>query len=123
MGMHINRQLDVFAQRRDKVVAFLRRHDARHILDAERIAAKRFDLLAQGDEHLQIVNGAERVADTALRMAARLEAFIHGGFDVAHIVERVENADDIHSVLHTPAHKAADGIVRIMVVAQQILAA
>ena len=56
-------------------------------------------------------------------MAARLEAFIHGGFDVAHIVERVENADDIHSVLHTPAHKAADGIVRIMVVAQQILAA
>ena len=59
MGMHINRQLDVFAQRRDKVVAFLRRHDARHILDAERIAAKRFDLLAQGDEHLQIVNRAE----------------------------------------------------------------
>ena len=48
---------------------------------------------------------------------------VHRGLDVAQIVERVENTDDIHAVLDALAHKAAHGIIRIMMVAEQVLTA
>ena len=121
--MHINRNFDVLLECGNQVIALLRRHNARHILNAQRVAAHGFDLPAERNEHLQIVDRTQCVTDTALCMAACLEAFVYGGLDVAQIVQRIENTDDIHAVLDALADKTAHGIIRIMVIAEQVLTA
>ena len=121
--MHINRNFDVLLECGNQVIALLRRHDARHILNAQRVAAHGFDLPAERNEHLQIVDRTQCVTDTALCMAACLEAFVHSGLDVAQIVQRIKNTDDIHAVLDALADKTAHGIIRIMVIAEQVLTA
>ena len=121
--MHINRNFDVLLECGNQIIALLRRHDARHILNAQRVAAHGFDLPAERNEHLQIVDRTQRIADTALCMAACLETFVHSGLDVAQIVQRIENTDDIHAVLDALADKTAHGIIRIMVIAEQVLTA
>ena len=66
---------------------------------------------------------AERIADAALCMAACLEALIHRDFNIAQIVERIKDADNVHAVFHAFAHKAAHRIIRIMMISEQILSA
>ena len=83
MRVDINRQLDILPQRSHQIIALLRRHDTRHILNTQRITAHLLDLLAERNEHLQIVNRAERIADTALCVAPRLQALIHCNLDIA----------------------------------------
>ena len=123
VGVDVNRDADVFAERRNEVEALLRAHDARHVLDTERMTAHLLDLSAEGDKHFEVVDRTERVADAALCVAAGLDALVHCGFDVAQVVERVEDADDVHAVFDALAHEAAHGVIRIMMVAEQILTA
>ena len=56
-------------------------------------------------------------------MSACLKALIDRGLDVAQVIERIEDADDVHAVFHALAHEAAHRIIRIMMVAEQILPA
>ena len=71
---------------------------------------------------VQRVNGANREADRAARMRPCLKRFIHSNFDVAQIVERIEDADDVNAVFHTLAHEFTHDVIRIMLIAQQVLA-
>ena len=121
--MHINRQLDILPQRRNQIKALLGRHNARHILDTQRMAAHFLNLHAQRNEHLKVMDRADRIADAALCMPARLTAFVHCNLNVAHVIQRVKNADDIHAVFYAFAYKATHGIIGIVMVTQQILAA
>ena len=123
MRVHIDRDFDFFFELCDQVEAFLGTHDAGHVLDTQALAAHFLDLLAEADIHLQIVDRRQGVANGPLCMAARLEALVHRGLDVAQVVERVENADDIHAVLNGCAHKTAHHVIRIVAVPQQVLAA
>ena len=88
--MHINRNFNVLLECGNQIIALLRRHNARHILNAQRVAAHGFDLPAERNEHLQIVDRTQCVTDTALCMAACLEAFVYSGLDVAQIVQRIK---------------------------------
>ena len=72
-----------------------------HILNAQRVAAHGFDLPAERNEHLQIVDRTQRIADTTLCMAACLETFVHSGLDVAQIVQPV-------SYTHLDVYKRQD---------------
>ena len=69
------------------------------------------------------MDGREGVADGALGLGAGLQALVHGGADVAQVVEGVENADDVHAVLHRGPDEAAHRVVGVVMVAQQVLAA
>ena len=62
------------------------------------------------------------VGNGALRLAAGLLALVNSGFDVAEVVQCVENTDDINAVLHALANESANGVVRIMLVTQDVLA-
>ena len=123
MCVNVDRNADILLESGDEVEALLRTHNTGHILDAERVTAHLLDLFAKGDKHLEVMDRTERIADTALRMTAGLDALVHRSLDVAQVVERVEDTDDIHAVLDALAHEAAHGIIRIMMVAEQILTA
>ena len=121
--MNVDRNADILLESGDKVEALLRTHNTGHILDAERVTAHLLDLFAKGDKQIKVMDRTERIADTALCMTAGLDALVHRSLDVAQVVERVEDTDDIHAVLDTLAHEAAHSIIRIMMVAEQILTA
>ena len=56
-------------------------------------------------------------------MSALLDGLINGHFQVAHVVEGVENTDDIDTVLHGVLDKLTYYIVGIVLIAQDVLAA
>ncbi len=86
------------------------------------MAAHFFQVLGQADEVFRRVDGAGGVAQRALHMGAGFDGLVHRYLDVAQVVQRVENADDIDAVFHGFAHKGPDNIVGIVLIAQQILA-
>ena len=115
--------LDLFLERGHEVIGLLRAHNAGHILDADGLNAQRLDLLGQLHIAFQVMNGADGVADAAGGMRATLQGLIHGHFNIADIVERIEDADDINAVFHRFADEHAHHIIGVVLVAQQVLAA
>ena len=63
------------------------------------------------------------VANRSLHLAAGLLGSANRGGKVSRVVERVEDAQDIDAVLNRLLHKGLDDIVRIIVIAQKVLAA
>ena len=123
MGVDKDGDIDLLLEGRHQVIALLGAHDAGHVLDAQGLAAHGGDLLAQLDVEGKVVDGGEGVADGALGLGSGGEAGLHRRLDIAHIVQRVEDADDVDAVFDGRGDKAADGVVRIVVVAQDVLPA
>lgn len=101
----------------------VRRQQAGHILDADAVRSHLLQGLGVLGEILVVVHGAQRIADAALHM----RLFLNGGFDgrlqVARVVQRVENTQDVNAVGNGLLHEILDGVVRVMAVAQHVLAA
>ena len=51
-----------------------------------------------------------------------LHGLLNGDLKVAHVVQRVENADDVDAVLHGILHELAHHVVGIVLIAQDVLA-
>ena len=106
-----------------QVVGRLRLQQAGHVLDADGIAAHFAQLLRHLDEGFDSVQRAGRVADGALGVLA---GAVHGrdtGAQIADVVERVEDAEDVHAVLGGLVHEALHHAVFVVPVAQQVLPA
>ena len=69
------------------------------------------------------MHGACRVRNGAGGHCALLYGLFNSDLEVVGIVERVENADDVDAVFDRCAHEAADDIVGIVLVAEDVLAA
>ena len=123
MGVNNNLQAAVFLERLDQVICFLRGQQRSHVLDAEGLAAHALEFLGLLDVLLEGVNRALGVAHNALCFRAGLEALVDSDFDVAQIVQRVEDTDDVDAVFNRLADKAADCLVGVMTIAQNVLAA
>ena len=93
-----------------------------HILDADVICAHLDQFLGQLDEIVLVVHRADGVADGRLADAAVLLGELDGGFQVAHIVQRIENTDDIDAVFNGLAAELLHHVVSIMLIAQDVLA-
>ena len=63
------------------------------------------------------------VADGALRVLAHFLHSLHGVLEVAGIVERVENPEDVHAVFSGFFNKLIDDAVFVVTVSQKVLAA
>ena len=109
--------------RLDDVVGRLGFQQRRHILDADRLAAEIDQLLGQFDKAGDGVQRAHRVADRALGVLAGVQHGLDGAAHVADVVERVEDAKDVHAVRRRLFHKPVDDGVLIVPVAQQVLPA
>ena len=99
------------------------REDARHVLDGEGVDAHRDLLLRELHVGLHRVDGRGGVADRALRVAPVLLDAPDGLFEVARVVQRVEDAEDVHAVLARERHEAVHHVVRVVLVAEDVLTA
>ena len=123
MGVDNDGNLDLLLEGGDQVICLLRTHDARHILDADGLNAQRLDLLGELDIAFEIVNGADGVADAAGSVRAALQGLIDRHFNIADIVEGIEDTNDIDAVFHRLADEHANHIIGVVLIAQQVLTA
>ena len=107
----------------NQVVGLLGAHQAGHVLDADGLYAHALQVLDHLHVVLQGVHGAGGVGDGTGGVSALLDGLINGHFQVAHVVEGVENTDDIDTVLHGVLDKLTYHIVGIVLIAQDVLAA
>ena len=105
------------------VVGVVGVEEAGHVLDADGVGAHVDELLGLLGEHVGGVDGADRVADGALGVAARLLDGLDGGLEVPEVVEGVEDAEDVHAVLDGELAELLDDVVRVVAVADDVLAA
>ena len=121
--MELNRNLHGFFQRLDKIVGAVRGEKSRHILDADGIRAGVFQRFGVLGVIVQCKDRTGRVGNTSLHMTAVFLGGIDGSFQIADIVERVEDTHDVNAVVDGFLHEVFDDVVGIMAVAQHILTA
>ncbi len=123
VGMQMDRHLHGALETSDEVIGIDRRQEAGHVFDAERVGAEIFQLLGHVDEPVDAVDRADRIADGGFDMFAAGFDLPHGPVEVAHIVERVEDAEDIDAVGCGSFDEPFQHIVGIMPVSDQVLSA
>ena len=110
----------------DEVLSLVRAHGAGHILQADGIEAHVLELLAHLDVLFDRVDRALGVRDTAggdgVLGRVLLGGFQRGG-DVAEVVQRVKDTQDVDAVLDGQLDELLDDVVMIVLVAEQVLAA
>ena len=122
MGVQNDGQVNGIFYAGNEVVCALRSHDAGHVLYADRAYAHLLELLDHLNKLCRRVHGAGGVGDRAGGHCALLYGLFNSDLEVVGIVERVENADDVDAVFDRCTHEAADDIVGIMLVAEDVLA-
>jgi len=123
VGVDRDGELGVAFECGDQVVGYAGCDDAGHVLNAEGIAAEFFELDAHFHEGVDGVNGAGRVADFAAGVFAGRLGGADGRGQVAQIIERIENAEDVAAGVGGAADKGFDDVVREAGVLHDILAA
>ena len=119
--MQLEREARVLLQRGEQLRRVLGEKHARHILYAERVRSQRFDLFRKADEIIDGMDGRRRIAQRYLTASA---VFLRGDdrlLQVADVVQRVENADDVDTVFDGLFAEQIDDVVGIVAVAQYVL--
>ena len=110
----------------DEVLGLIRAHGAGHVLQADGIEAHVLELLAHLDIFFNRMDRALRVGDAAGRdgvLGGVLLGGLERGGDVAEVVQRVEDTQDVDAVLDGQLDELLDDVVMIVLVAEQVLAA
>ena len=123
VAVDIHRDLDGGLQLLDQLIAGIGGQQAGHVLDADGVGPHLLQGLGVGRKGLVGVHRAEGVADAALDMGALLVGGLDGGLEVAGVVQRVKDADDVDAVGHRLLDKVLHRVVGVGAVAQHILAA
>src|SRR5450830_1736213 len=115
--------VDLGLEAADELLGVVGREERRHVLDADGAGAH-VDQLA-GHVHIvvQRVYRGDGVDHGALEVLAGLLDRRGGGLEVADVVERVEDAKDVHAVLGRLVDEAAHDVVTVVAVADDVLAA
>ncbi len=69
------------------------------------------------------MHGTDGVGDGALGVLAHRQGGLDGGFQVAHVVHGIEDAEHVHAVGGGPLDEFLHHIVRVVPVTEQVLAA
>ena len=123
MRMQVDRDLYRLFQRRSQLIGNRRRNQRRHVLDTDRIRARVLKLFGILDEIFDIVHRRQRVGNRCLHVRARLFCRLDRRLQIADVVKRVENTDDIDSVVDRFLYKIFNRIISIVAVAEHILSA
>ena len=130
VGVEMDGDADFLLEGGDQLVGGVRFAQAGHVLDGEDVGAHALEFLGLGDVVFQRILVALRVDDVAgvadRRLAERLAVFahgLHGHLHVGQIVERVEDAEDVHAGVRGVFDEAGDDVVRVIRVADRVGAA
>ena len=119
--MNVNGQLDRIAQGPDQIRADVWCEQPRHVLDDQAVAAHVFQFLGRGHELRNTVHRAGGVADRPLRVFTRFLDRLYRHAQIAGVVERIEYAIDIDTVVGGAMHEGAYHVVGVMAIAQYVL--
>ena len=107
----------------DELLSVVWREECRHVLDADGIGAHVDQPVGDFEVVIERVHRRNRVHHRTLEMLPGLLDRRGGRLEVADVVERVEHSEDVHPVLGRLVHEAADDIVAVVTVADDVLAA
>ena len=119
--MQMDRDFDRRFDTADKVIGIERRQEPGHVFDAERVGSQILKLLRHVDKTVHAVDGTDGVADGGFDMFAAGFHFPHGPFDVADIVQCVEDAKDVDAISGRPFDEPFQHVVGIVPIADQVL--
>ena len=106
-----------------QAIRICRGKDASHVLNADGLAAHVYHFLGQVHVHLARVHRAGGVADSARSLGARFDGSLDGNLQVVDVVQRVEDTNNVDTVLHRRFHETTHDVVGIMLVSQDVLTA
>ncbi len=118
----MQRQVDIVLQGLHQVGRDEGRQQTGHVLERDGIAAHGRQFTPHLDEAGHVMDRAHRVTDGALSVLTGGLGRLDRGLEIARIVQRVEDAEDIHAVRGGARHEGTDHVIGIMPVAEQVLA-
>ena len=127
--MQVNRGLDRLLQRGDQREGVVGGDEAGHVLDADRVRTHGLELLGLLHVVVDVVDLAAQarlgqgVADAALEVLAGGLDGRDDDFEVAVVVQGVEDPEDVHAVGGRPLDEGLGDVVGVVAVADQVLAA
>ena len=119
MDRDLHRRLDPAYE----VIGVERRQEPGHVFDAERVGSQILKLFRHVDKTVDAVDGTDGIADGGFDMFAAGFHFSYGPFDIADIVQRVEDAKDVDAIGGGPFDEPFQYIVGIVPIADQVLPA
>ena len=123
MGMQMDRHFHGRFQAAHELIGVERGQQTGHVLDAEGVGAEIFELLGQIDVTVDAVNRADGITDRRFRVLAAGFYLSDRPVDVPHVVQRIEDAEDVDAVCGGPFDEPLEHIVRIVAIADQVLPA
>jgi len=123
VALHVHRYFQFFLQLANQVVGHVRLQQTGHFLDGDGISAHGLDFFRQIHPHVDGVHRAGGVGDGALGVLASLAHGFDGSVQVAWVVHGIEDTEHVHAVFGGTIDKPLYHIIRVMAVAQQVLAA
>ena len=123
VAVDIHRDAQGLLELLDQVIAGIGGQQTGHILDADRVGAHLLEGLGVGGEILVVVHRGQGVADAALYMRALLVGRLDRGLQVARIVQRIKDTQNVDAICNGLLYKIFNRVIRIRTIAQHILAA
>jgi len=121
--VQVYRNIDGFDQFADQVCCDRGDQQAGHVLDRDTVAAHLHHLFRHGHELFDAVYRAGGVTDGSLGMLAGLLHRSDRGFEVAQVVQCIEDPKHIDAVVGGLAHESAYHVIGVVAITQQVLAA
>ena len=128
MGVEMHRHSDLFAEGFDECPRRKGAAEPGHVLHRQHVRPHFFQLLGKADVVFERILRASRiediarVAECAFANALGFAHRFHRGFHVRQVVQRIENAEDIHAAIGGVLDEAGDDIRRVVRIADRIRA-
>ena len=121
--VQLNGQVNGLFQCGDEFLCLIRREQRCHILNADGIGPCIADTLGVLDVVIRREDRAGRIRNGNLDVRALVLSRVDSSLQIFNVVEGIKDTDNVDAVRDTLLHEVFEHIVRIMAVAQHILAA
>ncbi len=123
VAVDVHRQADFLVEGLHHALGAVRGEHAGHVLDGDGVGAQILQLLAVLQVGVQRVHRRDGIGDGALEQPPVLLDGLGVVHHVADVVQRVEHAENLDAVAMRRADEAVHDLARVMLVADQVLAA
>ncbi|CAN4041366.1 DUF1835 domain-containing protein, partial [Dysosmobacter welbionis] len=122
VGVQVDGDGHRFLQPLDQGVGVHGQQEVGHVLDADHVGSHLLQLPGKLHEVFLAVDGGDGVAEGGLHHAAVLLGGLDGLLQVPHVVEGVEDPDDVDAVFNALAAEGVHHVIGVVLVAQDVLA-
>ena len=126
MGVEVDGDAHLVLQRLDQLLSGVGSAQAGHVLDGQDVCAHALQFLGQFDVVLEregvaaAVEDVSGVAQGPLAQSVRVLHGVHGHAQVGQVVERVEDAEDVHARGSRMLHESGHHMIRVVGIAHRI---